>query len=59
MLWQYPAGTLVAFSQYNASAPPACANGAELELRGTKGTLYLFSEGYEYRRPYVFPQPGA
>lgn len=47
VVWQYPGGTLVTFSQYNASAAPASARDCELEIRGTKGTFYLTSRGYE------------
>jgi predicted dehydrogenase len=47
VLWQYPGNTLVTFSQYNASAAPAGIKGAEIEFRGTKGTLYLHYSGYE------------
>jgi len=47
VLWMYPGGTLVSFSQYNATAPPAGLNRGEIEFRGTKGTLYLQSNGYE------------
>jgi predicted dehydrogenase len=47
VLWMYPGGTLVTFSQYNASAPPAGLRNGEIEFRGTKGTLYLQSNGYE------------
>jgi predicted dehydrogenase len=48
VLWLYPGGTLVTFSQYNATAAPASAHkGAEIEFRGTKGTLFLRSDGYE------------
>jgi predicted dehydrogenase len=46
-VWQYPGGTLVNFSQFNANAGPWSLPGCELELRGTKGTLYLFGNGYE------------
>src|SRR5207302_7002893 len=47
-IWQYPGGTLVTFSQFNATAPAASARpSAEIEFRGTKGTLYVFSNGYE------------
>jgi predicted dehydrogenase len=46
-LWQYPGGTLVSFSQFNASAAPAGVRGGEVEFRGTKGTLYLQGNGYE------------
>jgi predicted dehydrogenase len=45
-MWQYP-GTLVTFSQFNASAAPAAAKSAEIEFRGTKGTLYVQGNGYE------------
>jgi predicted dehydrogenase len=46
-VWQYPGGTLVTFSQFNATAAPWSLPGCEVELRGTKGTLYLFGSGYE------------
>jgi len=58
-IWQYPGGTLVTFSQFNASAAPASARPAEMEFRGTKGTLYLIGNGYEVVpeaiSPDVFP----
>jgi predicted dehydrogenase len=47
VLWLYPNGTLVTFSQYNATAAPAGLKGGEIEFRGTKGTLYLRGNGYE------------
>lgn len=48
VLWQYPDNLLITFSQFNASAAPASARaGAELEIRGTKGTFYLYGRGYE------------
>jgi predicted dehydrogenase len=48
VLWTYPGGTLVTFSQYNATAASAARDArVEIEFRGTKGTLYLFSDGYE------------
>lgn len=47
VLWKYP-GTLMVFCQYNASsAPGAARNGLMGELRGTKGTLYLYSTRWE------------
>jgi predicted dehydrogenase len=49
-IWQYPGGTLVTFSQFNANAGQWSLPGCELELRGTLGTLYLFGDGYQ-----VFP----
>jgi predicted dehydrogenase len=48
VLWTYPGGTLVTFSQYNATAAPPARDGrVEIEFRGTKGTLFLYSDGYE------------
>jgi len=47
VVWHYPGGTLVTFSQFNASAAPGSLPGCEVELRGTKGTLYLFGNRYE------------
>lgn len=46
-VWQYPGGTLVTFSQFNATAATWSLPGCEVELRGTKGTMYLFGGGYE------------
>jgi predicted dehydrogenase len=46
-IWQYPGGTLVTFSQFNATAGQWSVPGCELELRGTLGTLYLFGDGYD------------
>ena len=47
VLWTFPGGTLVTFSQFNASAPPAGLRNGQIEFRGTKGTLYLQGNGYE------------
>jgi predicted dehydrogenase len=55
VLWEYPGGTLVTFSQFNASAAPAAARPAEIEFRGTKGTLYLTGSGYEVVPEMVTP----
>ena len=46
-IWHYPGDTLVTFSQFNATAGQWSRPGCEVELRGTKGTLYLFGNGYE------------
>jgi len=40
VIWEYDT-TLVTFAQYDASAAPTNSYGAEIELRGTKGTMYL------------------
>lgn len=45
--WEYPGGTLATFSQWNATAAPASTRRCEIEFRGTKGTLYLSSNGWE------------
>lgn len=47
VLWKYPGETLVTFSQFNANAAPASLRSDEIEFRGTKGTLYVQSTGYE------------
>ena len=55
VLWQYPTQTLVTFSQFNASAAPAGVRGGEVELRGTKGTLYLQGGGFEVVPEVITP----
>ncbi len=45
--WLYPNNTLVTFTQINANSHAAGLNNGEIEFRGTKGTLYLKSNGYE------------
>ena len=47
ILWEYDGPTLVVFSQYNANNAPANPGGREMELRGTKGTMYLDLNGWE------------
>jgi predicted dehydrogenase len=55
VLWHYPGDTLVTFSQFNASAAPGAARGCEIEFRGTKGTLYLNTGGYEIVPDVILP----
>ena len=59
-LWQYPGGTLVTFTQFNANGANAAALPCEIEFRGTKGTLYFKSNGWEVVpekiTPNEFPQ---
>lgn len=55
VLWHYPGDTLVTFSQINASAAPWSLPNCEVELRGTKGTLYLYSNGYEIVPDMITP----
>jgi predicted dehydrogenase len=59
VLWMYPGNTLVTFSQFNASAPPAGLHNGEIEFRGTKGTLYLQSNGYEVVPESITPNEFA
>jgi predicted dehydrogenase len=48
VMWHYPGDTLVTFSQFNATAAPgSMIRNCEIEFRGTKGTLYLLTNGYE------------
>ncbi len=46
-LWHYPGNTLVTYTQFNANSAGATAKPCEIEYRGTKGTLYLKSNGWE------------
>ncbi len=46
VLWDF-GGVMVIFTQINANAAPGNRNGAEMVLRGTKGTLYVGSTGWE------------
>ncbi len=46
-LWTYPGGALVTFSQFNANGAPADRRASNIEVRGTKGTLYLTWDSYE------------
>jgi predicted dehydrogenase len=46
VLWDY-GDTLVTFSQYNANAAPGNLKNSEIELRGTKGTVYIRSSQWE------------
>ncbi len=47
VLWQFDGPTLVVFEQYNANAAPGNAKNSEIELRGTKGTLYINYANWE------------
>lgn len=46
-LWEFDGGTMVIFSQYNANSAPGNLQGAEMEIRGTKGTMYIHSNRWE------------
>lgn len=50
VVWTYPTkqgDTLVTFSQFNATGQGGAARPCEIEFRGTKGTLYFTTSGYE------------
>lgn len=47
VIWDYGDGTLVTFSQYNGNAAAGNSRRAEIELRGTKGTMYLMGGKWE------------
>ncbi|HBY62908.1 MAG TPA: gfo/Idh/MocA family oxidoreductase [Solibacterales bacterium] len=46
VLWDYD-GVLMVFSQYNANSAGGNIQNAEMELRGTKGTMYIHSGRWE------------
>jgi predicted dehydrogenase len=46
VLWEFDK-TLMVFEQYDASGAPPNPPGSEMELRGTKGTLYIRSTSWE------------
>ena len=54
-LWHYPGNTLVMYTQFNANGAAAAARPCEIEFRGTKGTLYLKSNGWEVVPENVTP----
>lgn len=47
VLWEFEGPTLVVFEQYNANAAPGNARDSEMELRGTKGTMYIRNTNWE------------
>ncbi len=60
VVWQYPGGTLVTFSQYNCNAAPANVRGGAVEFRGTHGTMYIGGNSYEIvpEQHHKIPLPG-
>lgn len=46
VLWDFD-DVMVVFSQYNANSAPWNAQNAEMEIRGTKGTMYLHLNRWE------------
>lgn len=55
VVWHYPGDILVTFSQFNATAAPGAARPCEIEFRGTKGTLYFRTDGYEVVPDLITP----
>jgi predicted dehydrogenase len=51
VLWQYDGPAMMTFSQYNANNAAANPANAEMEIRGTKGTMYMDLNGWN-----VIPQ---
>ncbi len=47
VLWQFEGGTMFSFTQINANAEPGNVQNSEMELRGTKGTMYLHANRWE------------
>jgi predicted dehydrogenase len=47
VLWEFDGPTLVVFEQYNANSASSSWPSSEIELRGTKGTLYFRGHGWE------------
>jgi predicted dehydrogenase len=46
VVWDY-GDCMATFSQYNANAAPGDLRGSEIQLRGTKGTIYIRNSGWE------------
>ena len=46
-VWHYPGDTLVTFSQFNATGASPTGRPCEIEFRGTKGTMYFSTHGFE------------
>lgn len=45
-LWDF-GETIMMFAQYNANSAPGNVQGSEMELRGTKGTMYIHGNRWE------------
>lgn len=59
VVWEYPDGTLVTFSQFNANDAPGNGKPSHIEFRGTKGTLYVGSSSIEIAPCAVRTEPLA
>jgi predicted dehydrogenase len=47
VLWEFDGPVLMVFNQYNANAAAGNMQGAEMEIRGTKGTVYVHGNRWE------------
>jgi predicted dehydrogenase len=59
VLWHYPGDTLVTLSQFNANGAAPAGRPCEIEFRGTKGTLYFSTRGFEVVPEVVTPNEFA
>jgi len=59
VVWQYPGDTLVTFSQFNATGASPTGRPCEIEFRGTKGTMYFSTSGYEIVPENITPNEFA
>lgn len=59
VLWHYPNDVLVTFSQFNATGAQPAGKPCEIEFRGTKGTMYFRTNGYEIVPELVTPNEFA
>ena len=59
VVWHYPGDTLVTFSQFNATGASPTGRPCEIEFRGTKGTMYFSTNGYEIVPESITPNEFA
>ncbi len=59
VVWHYPGDTLVTFSQFNATGASPTGRPCEIEFRGTKGTMYFSTSGYEIVPENITPKEFA
>ena len=59
VVWHYPGDTLVTFSQFNATGASPTGRPCEIEFRGTKGTMYFSTNGYEIVPENITPNEFA
>ncbi len=47
VVWQFDGGMMFSFSQYNANSAPGNVQNSDMELRGTKATMYIHGNRWE------------